>query len=102
MFKFEFLFRPDPVVQPEQERKVELPEDKLKAGMKERLVASLVVAHESTEARVDEMYMFEEKLKRNYFHVKPLDHKQLKTWDMYLDYEIRKGDHERIVVLFER
>jgi hypothetical protein len=38
-------------VQPEQERKVELPEDKLKAGMKERLVASLVAAHEATEAR---------------------------------------------------
>ena len=48
------------------------------------------------------MYMFEEKLKRAYFHVKPLDHKQLKTWDLYLDYEIQKGDHERIVVLFER
>jgi len=31
--------------------KVELPEDKLKAGMKERLVASLVAAHEATEAR---------------------------------------------------
>ena len=52
--------------------------------------------------QVDEMYMFEEKLKRTYFHVKPLDHKQLKTWDLYLDYEIQKGDHERIVVLFER
>ena len=48
------------------------------------------------------MYMFEEKLKRTYFHVKPLDHKQLKTWDLYLDYEIEKADHERIVVLFER
>ncbi len=52
--------------------------------------------------RVDEIYMFEEKLKRTYFHVKPLDHKQLKTWDQYLDYEIERGDHERIVVLFER
>ncbi len=30
---------------------MELPEDKLKAGMKERLVASLVAAHEATEAR---------------------------------------------------
>ena len=99
---FFFNFRPDPIIKPEQERKVELPEDKLKAGMKERLVASLVSSHEATEARVDEMYMFEEKLKRTYFHVKPLDHKQLKTWDLYLDYEIEKGEHERVVVLFER
>ena len=48
------------------------------------------------------MYRFEEKLKRTYFHVKSLDHKQLKTWDQYLDSEIQKGDHERVVVLFER
>merc|ERR1711994_903745 len=45
---------------------------------------------------------FEEKLKRTYFHVKPLDHRQLRTWDQYLDYEVAEGDHERIVVLFER
>ena len=94
-------YRPDPVIDPKK-RKVELPEDKLKAGMKERLVASLVASHEATEARVDQIYRFEEKLKRTYFHVKPLDHRQLKTWDQYLDFEIAEGDHERIVVLFER
>lgn len=100
--ELQLTYRPDPIVEPATERKVELPEDKLKAGMKERLVASLVNSHEATENRVDEIYMFEEKLKRTYFHVKPLDHKQLKTWDLYLDYEISKEDHERIVVLFER
>merc|ERR1719193_2152182 len=94
-------YRPDPVIDPKK-RKVELPEDKLKAGMKERLVASLVSTHEATEARVDQIYRFEEKLKRTYFHVKPLDHRQLRTWDQYLDYEVAEGDHERIVVLFER
>merc|ERR1719341_1930694 len=100
--ELQLTYRPDPIVEGSAERKVELPEDKLKAGMKERLVASLVHSHEATENRVDEIYMFEEKLKRSYFHVKPLDHKQLKTWDLYLDYEISKGDHERVVVLFER
>merc|ERR1719341_1519012 len=100
--ELQLTYRPDPIVEGSAERKVELPEDKLKAGMKERLVASLVHSHEATENRVDEIYMFEEKLKRSYFHVKPLDHKQLKTWDLYLDYEVAEGDHERIVVLFER
>ena len=38
-------------MEPATERKVELPEDKLKAGMKERLVASLVNSHEATENR---------------------------------------------------
>ena len=87
---------------PEVLRKVELPEDKLKAGMKERLGASLVPSHEATEIMVDQIYRFEEKLKRTYFHVKPLDQKQLRTWDQYLDWEVEQGDHERIIVLFER
>merc|ERR1719206_1082284 len=94
-------YRPDPVIDPKK-RKVELPEDKLKAGMKERLVASLVASHEATEARVDQIYRFEEKLKRTYFHVKPLDQKQLRVWDQYLDWQVEQGDHQRIVVLFER
>ena len=38
---------------------MELPEDKLKAGMKERLVASLVATHQATEGRVDEIYRWE-------------------------------------------
>jgi hypothetical protein len=45
-------YRPDPIMCTE----VELPEDKLKAGMKERLVASLVATHEQTEQKVDEIY----------------------------------------------
>ena len=83
-------------------REVILPEDKLKAGMKERIVASAVCAHEKCEDAVDKRYRFEEKVKRSYFHVKPLDLKQLKNWDSYLDFEIAEGDHDRIVVLFER
>jgi hypothetical protein len=34
--------------------------------------------------------------------VKPLDRKQLKNWDDYLNFEIREGNHDRIVLLFER
>ena len=45
-------YRLDPLMCPE----VELLEDKLKAGMKERLVASLVATHEQTEKKVDEIY----------------------------------------------
>ena len=70
--------------------------------MKERIVASVVGAHELCENAVDKRYRFEEKIKRSYFHVKPLDLKQLKNWDSYLDFEIEEGDHDRIVVLFER
>ena len=83
-------------------RQVVQPEDKLKVGMKERIVASVVGAHERCEDEVDKRYRFEEKIKRTYYHVKPLDLKQLKNWNAYLEFEIAEGDHERIVVLFER
>ncbi len=43
-----------------------------------------------------------QQIKRPYFHVKPLDLKQLNNWREYLDFELEVGDHERIVVLFER
>ena len=97
-------YRPDPIIEPHTVREVFLPEDKLKAGMKERIVASLVNQHEKCESLVEKRLKFEDKIKRPYFHVKPLDLKQLKNWDSYLDFEIAEGpqNHERIVMLFER
>ena len=101
--ELELPYAPDPVTDPGQApRAVVQPEDKLKVGMKERIVASVVGAHERCEDEVDKRYRFEEKIKRTYYHVKPLDLKQLKNWNAYLDFEIGEGNHERIVVLFER
>ena len=34
--------------------------------------------------------------------MKPLDQKQLKVWDQYLDWQVEQADHQRTVVLFER
>ena len=59
-------------------------------------------SHEKCEEEVEARLLFESKIKRPYFHVKPLDAKQLKNWSAYLDFEIKLGIHERIVVLFER
>jgi len=41
-------------------------------------------------------------VKRPYFHVKPLERSQLKNWRTYIDFEAKEGDHERVVVLYER
>jgi tetratricopeptide (TPR) repeat protein len=95
-------YRPDPVVGESKPRQVVQPEDKLKAGMKERIVACVVSDHEKCEEDVDKRFRFEEKIKRPYYHARPLDLKQLKNWEAYLEFEIGNGDHERIVVLFER
>ncbi len=100
--ELDLTYRPDPAIEPVQAREVVLPEDKMKAGMKERIVASVVAEHERTEQKVDAICKFEEKIKRAYFHVKPLDLRQLKNWEAYLEHEIAEGNHERIVILFER
>ena len=34
--------------------------------------------------------------------MKPLDQKQLRVWDQYLDWQVAENDHQRTVVLFER
>lgn len=48
------------------------------------------------------VYIMYLQIKRPYFHVKPLEKSQLKNWKEYLDFEIEAGDHERVVILFER
>ena len=92
-------YRPDPIIEPNSVREVFLPEDKLKAGMKERIVASLVTEHETCEDQVSQRLKFEDKIKRPYFHVRPLDLKQLKNWDSYLDYEIGMYARNYLVIL---
>lgn len=46
--------------------------------------------------------MFEDAIKRPYFHVKPLPSSQLQAWDSYIDYILKKDDAGAIVRLFER
>ena len=99
-------YRPDPIMTQDptkSKREVFFPEDKLKAGLKERIVASLVNDHEKCEAEVEKRAKFEDKIKRPFFDVKPLDMKQLKNWDAYLEFEMSQpNNYERTVVLFER
>ncbi|CAG0917396.1 unnamed protein product [Notodromas monacha] len=73
-------------------------EDKLR----EAFTAKWLCVHEATKQEYDQRIKFENKIKRTYFHVKPLDLKQIKNWHKYLDFEIEKGNQERIVILFER
>ncbi|KAH9514534.1 PRP39 pre-mRNA processing factor 39 [Bulinus truncatus] len=60
------------------------------------------VIYNQNEAEVSRRWTFEENIRRPYFHVKPLERGQLKNWREYLDEEINQGNHNRIMVLFER
>ncbi|KAF2282812.1 hypothetical protein GH714_043103 [Hevea brasiliensis] len=45
---------------------------------------------------------FETRIKRSYFHVKPLDVSQLENWHHYLDFAELHGDFDWAVKLYER
>ncbi|XP_071545465.1 uncharacterized protein [Panulirus ornatus] len=95
-------YTPTCLMPPKSVQKTPQPEDKLTSHLKEKLVASYIKTHEKNEEEVDKRWKFEEKIKRPYFHVKPLDKKQIKNWNDYLDFEISEGNPVRIIHLFER
>lgn len=72
------------------------------AAIKDKVLASRRKLHKNTISSVTDRWAFEEGIKRPYFHVKALERCQLKNWKEYLDFEIEKGDHKRVLVLFER
>ncbi|XP_030369688.1 pre-mRNA-processing factor 39 [Scaptodrosophila lebanonensis] len=72
------------------------------ASIKDKVISARRKIHKVTVSAVTARWSFEEGIKRPYFHVKPLERAQLKNWKDYLDFEIEKGDRERILVLFER
>uniref|UniRef100_A0A1B0CSS7 Pre-mRNA-processing factor 39 n=1 Tax=Lutzomyia longipalpis TaxID=7200 RepID=A0A1B0CSS7_LUTLO len=76
-------------------------EDEAQA-IKEKILSSRRKLHKQTVAAVTARWVYEEAIKRPYFHVKPLERCQLKNWKDYLDYEIEQGDRKRVIVLFER
>ncbi|XP_044125396.1 pre-mRNA-processing factor 39-like isoform X1 [Bufo gargarizans] len=54
------------------------------------------------EIQVKKRSTFEEGIKRLYFFASPVNVKQLRNWRKYLDFERSEGQHERIVMLYER
>lgn len=71
-------------------------------AIKEKLIAPRRKLHKQTVSAVTGRWVYEEGIKRPYFHVKALERCQLKNWKDYIDYEIEHGDRKRVLVLFER
>jgi len=70
--------------------------------MRAQIINDMKKVYEETEQAVTKIWAFEEGIKRPYFHVKQLERAQLKNWREYLDMEINRGEHHRVVLLFER
>jgi pre-mRNA-processing factor 39 len=55
-----------------------------------------------TQAEVTKRWIYEQGIKRPYYHVTDLDEDQLTNWGKYLDYEEAEGNYDRIKFLYER
>lgn len=71
-------------------------------AIREKVIAARAEAYAKLEDEIRKIWAYEEGIKRPYFHVKPLERVQLKNWKDYLDFEIANGNHDRVVILFER
>ena len=57
-------------------------------------VSNLIVKYDeqATLANVEARAGFEKKIKRSYFHIKPVGESDLANWRNYLDYELIHGN----------
>jgi len=72
------------------------------ALLKENIIESKQKINKETGKEIAKRQTFEEGIKRPYFHVKPLERCQIDNWKNYIALEKEAGDHQRIVVLYER
>lgn len=50
----------------------------------------------------EERVIFQSRIRRHYFHPKGLDLKQLSVWHIYIDFEEKTSDVQRIIAVYER
>ena len=67
-----------------------------------KIIADRERVFRKTAEKVNKRWLYEDAIKRPYFHLKPLEKAQLKNWKEYLDFEMGEGNHKRICFLFER
>lgn len=70
--------------------------------IKEAIIESKYKIHKETGKEIEKRQVFEEGIKRPYFHVKPLEKCQIDNWKNYIAFEKEVKNHHRIIVVYER
>ncbi|WXC55484.1 hypothetical protein SNK03_001432 [Fusarium graminearum] len=78
------------------------PELELERDVRAKIDAMFYDIFTTTQTEVSKRWTYESEIKRPYFHVTALEHKDLANWRKYLDFEESEGDYARIVALYER
>lgn len=78
------------------------PELEIERDVRAKIDAMYYEIFTATQTEVSKRWTYESEIKRPYFHVTALEHKDLVNWRKYLDFEESEGDFARIVALYER
>ncbi|VVC39816.1 Tetratricopeptide-like helical domain,HAT (Half-A-TPR) repeat [Cinara cedri] len=70
--------------------------------IREAIIESKYKIHKETGKEIEKRQVFEEGIKRPYFHVKPLEKCQIDNWKNYIAFEKEARNHNRIIVVYER
>jgi pre-mRNA-processing factor 39 len=80
---------------------IELPPTATKM-IQDRIIDQRAQVFKTLEKEIAKISAYEEQIRRNYFHVKPLEKSQLENWKSYLDFLVQNYSQEKIIFLFER
>ncbi|RIB26755.1 hypothetical protein C2G38_1996840 [Gigaspora rosea] len=106
--QFEEEARTTPPVPPERTEGEQPPpptektEEQIQNDIRTRIYNMNIETYMKTQNETNKRWVFEQEIKRPYFHVKAMDDVQLINWRRYLDFEETEGDETRIQVLYER
>lgn len=84
------------------ETKVEMHYSALCEVTRQTRLKEIISVYETTLKEYNKRRIFEQNIKRTFFHAKSLDEAQLEVWRKYLEFEEKEADHEKIVLLYER
>ncbi|KAK7206284.1 hypothetical protein BZA70DRAFT_276220 [Myxozyma melibiosi] len=102
----ESLLPEEEVSKIKEEIRTELGESKSGAELEQEIRTRIHQVHvnifNETQKETMSRWPFEAEIKRSYFHVTPLEEKELINWRKYLDFEEVEGDLPRIRFLYEK
>ena len=67
-----------------------------------RVDAHYMTIYNRTQSETTKRWVFEQNIKRPFFHVTDLEESELDGWRKYLDWEEAQGDFQRTMFLYER
>ena len=84
------------------ETKVEMHYSALCEVNRQNRLKEIIAIYENTLKEYNKRRIFEQNIKRTFFHAKSLDEAQLEVWRKYLEFEENEGIYDKIVLLYER